>query len=251
MNQSSIRAVIFDMGGTLEDVRYDNDLRLKATRELQDLLASEGLDPGLALEDLYALIDSNMKKYKEQQVATEREVSPEELWTAHIFSSDHLPRQRVSVIADELSFFYENHFYARRLRDEVPSVLASLSARGYRLGVISNSIGRQTMPRNLAAYGIDRYFHPVVSSACVGWRKPNVRIFRAATDALGLGPSACAYVGDTISRDVIGARRAGFGLAIQIKSFLTDKSDQENDIEPPDAVVENLTQVIELVDGRE
>lgn len=251
MTNSPIQAVLFDMGGTLEDVRYDDDLRLQATQDLRELLLREHLDPALAIQDLCSLIQAAMEKHQEWRLATEREISPEELWTDCVFSDNRLPRERLAAIADELSFFYENHFYARCLRKEVPSVLASLSGHGYRLGVISNTIGRQTVPRNLADYGIAHYFQAVVSSACVGWRKPNVRIFQEATGALGLPPSVCAYVGDTVSRDVIGARRAGFGLAIQIKSFLTDKSDRASDTETPDAVVQDLTQVIKLVTGVE
>ena len=62
-----------------------------------------------------------------------------------------------------------------------------------------------------------------------------------------LPPQACAYVGDTVSRDVIGARRAGYGLAIQIKSFLTDRSDSGTDRVPPDAVIQDLREVLDLV----
>jgi len=62
-----------------------------------------------------------------------------------------------------------------------------------------------------------------------------------------LPPAACAYVGDTVSRDVIGARRAGYGLVIQIKSFLTDKADRGTVSVPPDAVIHDLRQIINLV----
>jgi putative hydrolase of the HAD superfamily len=99
----------------------------------------------------------------------------------------------------------------------------------------------------LVEYGIVHYFNPIKTSANFGWRKPNQRIFLETARVLDLPPAACAYVGDTISRDVAGARRSGYGLAIQIKSFLTAKSDKETDVEPPDAVVHDLMQVVDLV----
>ncbi len=249
MTHLPIRAVLFDMGGTLEDVSYDDDLRLRAACEFRELLLREGLDTGLDVSGLLCLIQSKMNKYQTWREASEMEAPPETLWTDYIFADTCIPRDRVALLAEELSFFYENHFYRRRLRDQVPSVLEALRERGLRLGVISNTIGRHTMPRNLTAYGIAHFFYPVVTSACVGWRKPNVRIFQEATRALGLPPDACAYVGDTISRDVAGARRAGLGLAIQIKSFLTSRSDRASDTLAPDALVQNLTQVIDLVTG--
>ncbi len=52
MSNSSIRAVFFDMGGTLEDVYYDDQLRLQATRGFRDLLAQHDLDPGLSIPGL-------------------------------------------------------------------------------------------------------------------------------------------------------------------------------------------------------
>ncbi len=64
---------------------------------------------------------------------------------------------------------------------------------------------------------------------------------------MGLAPAECAYVGDTISRDVRGARRAGYGLAIQIRSFLTLQSDTAAETELPDAVITDLTQVLDLL----
>jgi putative hydrolase of the HAD superfamily len=87
----------------------------------------------------------------------------------------------------------------------------------------------------------------VITSSAFGYRKPNPRIFWEATRQMDLPPAACAYVGDTISRDVAGARRAGYGLSIQIKSFLTSRSDRETDVQAPDAVVRTLDEVVDVV----
>jgi putative hydrolase of the HAD superfamily len=105
------------------------------------------------------------------------------------------------------------------------------------------------VPLNLQAYGIAAYFGTVITSSGLGWRKPNPRIFYEAARSMELPPAACAYVGDTISRDVIGARRAGYGMTIQIRSFLTAKSDEAvpSNAEQPDAVIRDLTQVVGLV----
>lgn len=56
----------------------------------------------------------------------------------------------------------------------------------------------------------------VVMSSNAGIRKPDPEIFHIAVDQLGLERKECAYVGDTISRDVIGAREVGLGLVIQM-----------------------------------
>jgi len=85
-------------------------------------------------------------------------------------------------------------------------VLARLAGR-YRLGVVSNFYG------NLGAVcdemGLQPFLSVMVDSAQVGWMKPDVRIFRHALDQLGVRPGAAAFVGDSLPRDMAGARAAG------------------------------------------
>jgi len=85
--------------------------------------------------------------------------------------------------------------------------LAELSARRYRMAVVSNADGR--VRGLLQDAGVIPWLEFVVDSAEIGLEKPDPRIFHAATGRLGLDPSACAYVGDIYEIDVEGARRAG------------------------------------------
>jgi putative hydrolase of the HAD superfamily len=101
-------------------------------------------------------------------------------------------------------------------------VLAELAGR-YRLGVVSNFYG------NLAAVcnelGLQRFLSVMVDSAQVGWMKPDARIFRHALDQLGVLPGAAAFVGDSLPRDMAGARDVGM-----VHVWLT--SDNGNAVEP-------------------
>jgi putative hydrolase of the HAD superfamily len=247
MASNRIQAVLFDMGGTLEDLTSDETIRREATRGLRGLLRERGIDPGLSLPDLQATVLSGLEAYQAWRDKREIELPPERVWTEYIFANHGLSRERLAAAADDLALFYETHFYARSLRPEAPVTLETLHAEGYRLAIISNVMSRQLVPLKLEEYGIAHYFDPVVTSSCLGWRKPNERIFGEATRLLQLPPEACAYVGDTISRDVIGARRAGYRLAIQIRSFLTAKADLGVDRLRPDAVIQDLGQVVALL----
>jgi putative hydrolase of the HAD superfamily len=242
-----IRAVVFDMGGTLEDLYYDEAVRQEATHGLQELLRGLKLDPGLSLPDLQTTVLSGIKAYQAWREENEIELPPERVWTEYIFPNHGLSQERLMAAAEDVTFFYETHYQARSLRPEAPVVLDALHKQGFRLAIISNVISRRLVPCKLAEYGIARYFDPVVTSVNLGWRKPNACIFEEAARLMQLPPDACAYVGDTVSRDVIGARRAGYGLVIQIKSFLTDKADSGTDSVPPDAVIHDLRQVVDLV----
>ena len=85
-------------------------------------------------------------------------------------------------------------------------VLRALAGR-YRLGIVSNFYG------NLEAVcddcGVRELFGTIIDSACVGAEKPDPRIFGAALDALGVGPAEAVFVGDSLPRDMAGARGVG------------------------------------------
>ncbi len=247
MTRTPIRAVLFDMGGTLEDIYFDESLRRAATPGLAAILAAHGLGQPLDASALCALVEVGMKAYQDWRDSTELELSPEKVWPEFVFRDGQVPKGPLAEIAEELAFYYDTHFYHRRLRAEVPEMLTRLRGKGLSLGVISNVHSRGQVPFSLQTYGLANCFDVVIMSSIQGYRKPNPQIFIDAVQKLDASPAACAYVGDTISRDVIGARRAGYGLAIQIKSFLTSKADRGTERERPDAVVENLLQVVDLV----
>lgn len=67
------------------------------------------------------------------------------------------------------------------------------------------------------------YFDTVVSSAAVGYRKPNPVIFDLACEQLGVRPGACAHVGDRPDADGDGAAAAG------IRPVIIDRHGAEPD----------------------
>jgi putative hydrolase of the HAD superfamily len=77
---------------------------------------------------------------------------------------------------------------------EVPGVLERLRAGGVRMAVVSDSWpGLEGLYRRL---GLDAYFQAFVISAVLGCRKPDPRMYRAGSDALGLPPHECVFVDD-------------------------------------------------------
>ena len=79
--------------------------------------------------------------------------------------------------------------------------------RHYRLGVISNNFG------NTQGWCDDYNLSPlmavIVDSAVAGVSKPDARIFQIALNEMGVAPENAAYIGDSFSRDVVGAKNAG------------------------------------------
>lgn len=91
-----------------------------------------------------------------------------------------------------------------------PDAQPALRALGgrRRLGVVTN--GPSDIQRlKLAGSGLLGYFSAVVVSTEVGAGKPDPRIFVRALEELGVGPRDALMVGDSLDRDVAGARAAG------------------------------------------
>ena len=86
-------------------------------------------------------------------------------------------------------------------------LLLSRLRRRYRLGIVSNFYGNLvTVCHNVA---IHAFFSVIVDSERVGCSKPDPRIFRSALDQLGLTPADAVFVGDSLPRDMAGARAIG------------------------------------------
>jgi len=95
-----------------------------------------------------------------------------------------------------------------RVFDDVPPALELLKNRGLKLGVISNWDDRlEPLLRNL---GLDRWFECLVVSGPLGVHKPDPEIFRTAAQALGCAPESILHVGDSPIEDLQGAEDAGF-----------------------------------------
>ena len=244
----NIKAAFFDMGGTIETFGYTRELRLKATAEIGRRLIDAGIDLHLTTDELYDVISTGLNKYKQWSIQTLEELPPQKVWSEYIFPDRDLDQEKLAAISEDLMFLIETRFYHREMRPEAPQVLQAIKEMGLKIGLISNVNSRRQVPVNLEAYGIIDYFHPIVLSSEYGLRKPDPAIFHYAARLANVPASQCAYIGDRVVRDIDGARRAGFGLAIQIKhDFEHGENDQGS---APDAVIENLTEVLEILKNK-
>lgn len=90
-------------------------------------------------------------------------------------------------------------------------LLAGLVERGFALGVISNGCGN--VGKLCADLGYNRFLTVIVDSRRVGLFKPDPAIFRHAAEELGGDPGEMMMVGDSFERDVRPARKAGMKTA--------------------------------------
>ncbi len=94
-----------------------------------------------------------------------------------------------------------------RLYPDALPTLRLLKERGVRLGVISN--WEEWLEQLLLHLEIHTYFAATTISGIAGVEKPDPRIFARALESLGVAPEEAAHVGDSLRQDVEGARAAG------------------------------------------
>ncbi len=87
-------------------------------------------------------------------------------------------------------------------------MLENLQAKGYRLFAASNSFGHLQRNR-LECAGILPYFEDTYISMDIGYDKPDIRFYQEALRRCGLQAKEVLMIGDSMTTDVIGARKAG------------------------------------------
>ena len=129
---------------------------------------------------------------------------------------DELRDRCARIVADVLDLPALDHAGARRAMlgalsfepyPEVAGVLRDLRIRGHALVVVSN--WDCSLPGWLEGAGLRDLLDDVVSSAAVGAAKPDPAIFAAALERAGTRPEDAVHVGDSLEKDVAGARAAG------------------------------------------
>lgn len=153
-----------------------------------------------------------------------------------------LPSDAETVTTVQARFIDESRHigeFGYRLYDEVPEVLAALRKQHIKTGVVSNADDDVT--RLCLHMGFAEDMDVIVTSALIGWEKPDARTFYAALEPFNMPASSVLHVGDQPGSDVLGARAIGMAAA------LLDRYDQYPD-EPENAErVTSLRQLVDLV----
>ena len=96
------------------------------------------------------------------------------------------------------------HFY---LYDDVTAVLRDLSARGLKIGLISNS--HRCLVSFQQHFDLHDLISAAVSSSEHGYLKPHPSIFESALSRAGVAAAESVMVGDSVAHDIDGARAVG------------------------------------------
>ncbi|HSP45062.1 MAG TPA: HAD family hydrolase [Chthoniobacterales bacterium] len=193
-----IRAILFDMGGTLDGAghwlerfvalyrSFGMELRRESIRRAFDEAESRSAtEETIASADLQGMIDLHVK------------------WQlAHLCLSD--PRLEQHLVGGFITG-------VRKAAVANVRLLADLAARGLELGVVSNACGN--VDKLCHDLGYATFLSVIVDSRRVGFYKPDPAIFLHAAEKLGRASGEIMMVGDSFERDIAPAKQVGMKTA--------------------------------------
>jgi putative hydrolase of the HAD superfamily len=197
----AVRAVLFDLDDTLFDHRG------AAERGLRAWLAGLGLDDALEdhTERWFALEAYHYERYQRGEIThtAQRRARVRAFLPGWDLADD--------AIADDTFAGYLACYRAAwsAFADAAVALEAALAA-GLPVGILTNgdqAIQEEKVRRTgLAPFGV-----PVFASSSLPAAKPSPVAFAAACERLGVDPTTCLMVGDSLLHDVRGAAAAGMG----------------------------------------
>lgn len=124
----------------------------------------------------------------------------------------------------------------QRLMPDAKETLARLSG-AYALGLLTN--GAPDLQREkIAASGLGAYFRNIAVSGELGIGKPRAEIFHHLLQALGAEPAEAVMVGNSLERDIAGARNAGIPAI-----WLKVAGSEEHEAVDPDHTISGLAEL--------
>lgn len=239
-----IRAVIFDMGGTILRFRLSDTSTWRESEEagirgIYQYLVEQG-HPLAAHED--AFVDVMFNRLAEGwEQSTGGHINLRALDWIAAGVNHH------ALTLDEAALLEAARRYAKPIRESLrlmpgaQETLAALQEQGYRIGLISNTIWPAELHlEDLAELGVLPYFEHTIFSGDAGMWKPHAAIFRHALQALGATAGEAVFVGDSPREDILGAQAVGMRAVWQRNAEFP-----LGDVQP-EAIIDALPELLPL-----
>lgn len=235
----SIRAILFDFGGTL----YDYGCLAPGEAEgLAELAAAAGIEA--EAEAVHRAHREGLRRvfraYLRRSFYHHRDMFRDAL---RAMAEELGARLDEELLDAHFRRQWQRHARDFALRPGVPETLRALRAKGLHLGIVSN-IDEDQLEHLGRLAGLPDHFDSLLSSEAARSCKPDAGIFEEALRRAGCAPREALFVGDSIEADVAGANRAGLRSVL-----LWHREDlPAPDREPrPAHVIRSIPEVLDLL----
>jgi phosphoglycolate phosphatase len=192
-----VRAALFDLDGTLADSAGD------LAGAVNRMRAERGLDPVSV-----ATLRPHASAGARGLLGAGMGVTPDD--------ADY-PALRETFLA----YYAAALDRTTRLFDGIDELLDALEQRSLAFGIVTNKAARFTK-RVVAALGLDRRTHAIVSGDTTAHPKPHPAPLLHAAALLGVAPGECVYVGDDL-RDIAAGNAAGMATIVAEYGYLGER----------------------------
>jgi HAD superfamily hydrolase (TIGR01549 family) len=244
MARNFLRAVLFDLGGTLMYERAGWDaITARADEALTNYLRAQGME--LNLSTFPREFRNRLSKYFRQREQDLLETTYGFVLRDVLKDKGYgdIPENIIRNGLDQLFAITQTNWM---LEGDALSTLQKLETDGYRMGLISNAGDDQDVQQLARRFGIARYFDFILTSAACSYRKPHQRIFELALSNWYFLPSEAVMVGDNLDADVRGAKSVGL-FAIWLSRRAGERTPEQLSIQP-DASLSALSELPAFLD---
>jgi putative hydrolase of the HAD superfamily len=240
-----LKAVLFDLGSTLQEYRHQdwaattNEMSRAVYGYIHERGHSAKLPP---LDEFLEMLNRRVfDRWERAQVDLKGESMSEILDT--LFDEHGVAELRAHECLPSWFAHVSDLTYVEP--DTIPT-LARLKESGLKLGIVSNTAWPAAAhDPDLEKFGLLSYFDCRIYSCDIGWEKPAPQIFHAALACMGTRPEETAFVGDFLRYDVAGAHSVGMkGIWKRIE----DRPEDLDDLSiTPDATISRISELPDVL----
>jgi putative hydrolase of the HAD superfamily len=240
----SLRAVIFDLGGTLIDwPDYDQDIerRWKLSYDYFRVML-----PQRELPECEVYVRA-MREAEKSHWAMVQAVQGSSTPTAVV--RDGFQRMGRQASDEEVMTVLDGYGQAlygwAEAFPDSRSTLQALHERGYKIGLLSNTWWAASWHNaEITAHNLAALLDTIVYTSDLPHSKPHSYVFYYVAERLGVRPEECVMVGDRMIDDVSGALSVGMRAVWRKSDYPWPKPEYIH----PSAVIEHVSDVLPLLD---
>ena len=241
----AIKAVIFDIYGTLIDIETD-ERDWYTYLNLAKFFGYRGLD--LSADEVKWFYFEKIRNMIENSKETFPEIDVRQIW--YDILREHENPQYYRLKLDKGTFVRDIVALHRaltrkrfRLYNESYKVLKTLK-NTYRIGIISDCQYDYAIPET-KMLGILPFFDVFIISGDYGFRKPDKRLFKECLSKLKVFPHEAVFIGDNAFRDISGAKSVGMKTIL----VMSRRESKDPNLPKPDFRVWNIGEVLRIIEN--
>ena len=236
----ALRAVIFDLGGTLWYLSKDvNTVVRLGNQAIAKYLVSKGFNV-----EADGVITGSNRIYNAYEPFAEKsfiELDTQVLYSAILYQLSISDYANEELITGAVNSFYDPFVEHIQIFQDVKEVLKKLKEKGLKLGLITNNFNIEFYLRLLRKFDLEKFFDSSVASGKLGIRKPHKQIFLHCLSELGVNKEDSIIVGDSPYHDIQGAKNAG------IRCIWVKRKEYDTIPVKPDWTVDSIKQVEKII----